>query len=214
MSGRADAARHPDQPLRLVRSPRRPTRGTSRGPSVPNSVLGTLVFLGAEVMFFAGLVSAYLVLRAGSVAWPPPDQPRLPVAVTFVNTLVLLASGYTMVCAVAAIRADRRAQLVRWLGVTAALGGLFLLVQGTEWVRLVRYGLHFSSGVYASTFYVVIGSHAVHVLGGVITLLVVLRQAATGRYSARDYGGIEASRLYWLFVVGLWPLLYVLVYLI
>lgn len=181
---------------------------------VPDAVLGLLIFLGTEAMFFAGLISAFLVLRAGSTEWPPPDQPRLPVAVTGVNTLVLLLSGYTVGRARSAIRRARTADLAWWLTLTALLGTVFLAIQGTEWVRLVGYGLRATSGVYGATFYTLIGCHGLHVLGGVLALLVVLRHAVRGGYSARDHVGVEACRLYWSFVVAIWPVLYALVYLL
>jgi len=201
------------RPARRLR-PVRPRAATSRQPAVPNAVVATLVFLGAEAMFFAGLISSLLVLRAGSDAWPPPDQPRLPIGVTAVNTLILLASGYTIWLAVRAVRADRTRELIRWLSATALLGVLFLVVQGTEWVRLVHYGLHVTSGTYGGTFYTLIGCHGVHVLAGVALLLFVLRGATAQRYSARAHAAVEVCRLYWVFVVGVWPILYVLVYLV
>ena len=179
----------------------------------PNALIGMLVFLGAEAMFFAGLISAFLVLRAGSAAWPPPDQPRLPVVVTFVNTLILLFSGYSMTRVVDAMRADRRQQANRLLGITVLLGLAFLLVQGSEWLRLLHYGMLMTSGVYAAMFYVIIGCHGLHVLAGLVLLVAVLWHALQGRFTAQAHVPIEASRLYWLFVVGVWPLLYVLVYL-
>ena len=190
-----------------------PIEARSMRPLVPNAVIGMLVFLGTEAMYFAGLISAFLVLRANTPLWPPIDQPRLPVAMTAVNTVILLLSGYTMWRAMKAIQRDRARELVRWLAVTGALGALFLAVQGTEWVRLVGYGLHASSGTYGATFYTLIGSHGLHVLGGVIVLLAVLRNARNGAYTARAHAAVDACRFYWFFVVGVWPVLYVLVYL-
>jgi cytochrome c oxidase subunit 3 len=208
LSQRRAAARSPrPRPVQL----RRPVR---MQPAVPDAVVGTLIFLGAEAMFFAGLISAFLVLRAGHATWPPPDQPRLPIAVTAVNTLILLYSGYTMRRAVLAIRAGRVQELNRWLGITVLLGLTFLGVQGTEWLRLLRYGLTVTSGVYGSTFYTLIGCHGLHVLGGVVVLLTVLWHALQGRFSPQQHGAVEASRFYWFFVVGVWPILYGLVYLL
>jgi heme/copper-type cytochrome/quinol oxidase subunit 3 len=201
-------------PLRRAHSSGRPRRARGAGPIVPNAVIGTLVFLGAEAMFFGGLMSSLLVLRAGNTAWPPVDQPRLPIAVTAVNTLILLFSAYTMRRAADGVRGDRGQEPRQWLTATAVLGGVFLTVQGAEWIRLVRYGLSATLSTYGGTFYTLIGCHAVHVLGGVVVLLAVLRGALRGRYSARACGAIEACRLYWYFVVGVWPLLYVLVYLV
>jgi heme/copper-type cytochrome/quinol oxidase subunit 3 len=61
-----------------------------------------LAFLSAETMFFAGLISAFFVLRLSAAVWPPPLQPRLPVLVTGLNTLVLLASSVAMLAALRA----------------------------------------------------------------------------------------------------------------
>jgi heme/copper-type cytochrome/quinol oxidase subunit 3 len=164
-------------------------------------------------MFFAGLVSAFLVLRLAAPLWPPPLQPRLPVEVTGLNTLVLLASSAAMVSAMRARRRGDGAGLVRGLGVTALLGGVFLAVQGFEWARLLHYGLTLSSGAYGGTFYTLIGTHAAHVLGALAWVGVTLALAARGRFAEGPAGPLRACAIYWHFVVALWPVLYVAVYL-
>ena len=88
-----------------------------------------------------------------------------------------------------------------------------LLVQGVEWVQLIRHGLRASSSPYGGTFYTLIGCHAVHVLAAVITLVVLLAWIGRTRRIERWQTPIAVCRLYWLFVVAVWPLLYVLVYL-
>lgn len=181
-------------------------------PPVENGVLGTAIFLATEAMLFAALISAFLILRAGSPAWPPPGQPRLPVAVSGLNTLVLLASALTMWRATVAARRRERGAALGWLGATAFLGTAFLAVQGSEWARLLGYGLRASSGVYGGTFYTLIGFHAVHMLAAVLVLLWVLVRTAGGGVE-RSGARFDACRLYWLFVVGVWPILYALVYL-
>jgi len=193
----------------LIESPQPPRPG----PPINSALFGLLVFLGTEVMFFAGLVSAFLILRAGNPAWPPVGQPRLPVEVTGFNTILLLLSGYTVHRALQAIRQGHARNLNIWLLITGALGAIFLGVQGFEWVRLVNYGLTVSSSVYGGTFYTLIGCHALHVVVAVIVLLVVLVRSSTGSYSMHHHSGVELCRVYWFFVVGIWPALYGLVYL-
>lgn len=173
-----------------------------------------LFLLCGETMFFGGLVSAFLILRVTSALWPPPLQPRLPVEVTGVNTLVLLASSVAMLAARRALdRGDARG-LVRRLLLAAGLGAAFLLVQGYEWVRLVGYGLTVSSGVYGSTFYTLIGTHAAHVVAAVAWVGVTVLLAARGRFAEGRTGAFRACAIYWHFVVALWPILYVAVYLV
>ncbi|MBI3127988.1 MAG: heme-copper oxidase subunit III [Candidatus Tectomicrobia bacterium] len=183
-------------------------------PLLTNAQLAMLVLIAAEAMFFAGLIGAFFVFRFSGQPWPPPFQPRLPIALTALNTLFLLASSATMVQAQRALRRENHGMLLRFLGMTAGLGALFLLIQGFEWVRLLSFGLTASSGVYGSTFYTIIGTHAFHVFCGVVWLLAVLVRAALGAYSPQRRGAAVCCGMYWHLVVGLWPVLFILVYLI
>ncbi len=175
-----------------------------------NQVLGVVILVATEIMFFAGLVSAFLIGRAGARVWPPPDQPRLPVEATAVNTAVLLASGILLYLAGARsdVRSRRLQSLLPW---AASLGALFVALQGVEWVRLVRFGLTMTSSTYGAFFYVVVGAHALHVLAGLLALLWVTRVLYRGQLG---WEAFRAVRIFWYFVVGLWPILYGLVYLI
>lgn len=182
-------------------------------PPISNAQLGVLIFIAFETMIFAGLVTAYWVLRSGSFAWPPPNLPRLPLAVTWVNTVMLIFSAATMSRAVTAIRADSQPGLRAALIATAVLGVGFLAVQGSEWVRLIHRGLTLSSGSFGSIFYTLIGLHALHVVGAVVWLLAVLAMAQRHRFSSNRHAGIKLCATYWYFVCGLWVILFGVVYL-
>jgi heme/copper-type cytochrome/quinol oxidase subunit 3 len=185
-------------------------------PNLPigsNAWVAILMFLGAETMFFAGLIGAYIVFRVGSAIWPPPFQPRLPVGVTGVNTLILVASAVTMRWSLKAVRVNDYKKLIRCLAYTAFLGGIFLVIQGFEWLRLIHFGLTLSSSVYGGLFYTLIGFHGLHVAGALIWLLVVFVQAKQKRFFKERHVGLQICGMYWTFVVALWPVLYGLVYL-
>jgi heme/copper-type cytochrome/quinol oxidase subunit 3 len=182
-------------------------------PIASNAWLATVMFLGAEAMFFAGLIGAFIVFRIGSSIWPPPFQPRLPVGITGVNTIVLLASALTMHMALRSVRAGAMRRLKRMLATTAALGGVFLLIQGFEWARLIHFGLTVSSSIYGGLFYTLIGFHAFHVAGALAWLILVFVRANRGCFSRQKYTGVQVCAMYWTFVVALWPILYGLVYL-
>jgi cytochrome c oxidase subunit 3 len=190
----------------------RPPHG-GRAPAVTNAHLGVMVLLAAETMLFMGLVGAYVLYRTAAPVWPPSGLPRLPLLVTWLNTAVLLSSGYTMHRARRAGRAGETAALVRYLMGTAALGVGFLIVQGSEWVRLVRHGLTLASGTYGSSFYTVIGLHGVHVLAAVVWLLGVCGLAVAGGQPRVRSVVVDVCAVYWYFVVGLWPALFALLYL-
>ena len=185
-----------------------------RRPLLDNVRLAMLFLICGEIMFFGGLGSAFLILRMTSALWPPPLQPRLPVGVTGVNTLVLLASSVAMVAASRALERDDTRGLVRRLLVAAGLGVAFLAVQGYEWVRLVSFGLTVSSGAYGGAFYTLIGTHAAHVVAAVVWVAATVLLAARGRFAEGRTGPLRACAIYWHFVVALWPILYVAVYLV
>lgn len=220
MSGEATARKletPQGQPSRSARRPVPVFGGGSpppgAGPRLSNARLAIAVFLGAETMFFTGLVGAYLVLRQASPVWPPPGLPRLPIAVTWVNTAVLVLSCWTMWQAGRAARARSPRKLERSLTLTCLLGITFLAVQGSEWIRLVLHGLKVSSGVYGSTFYVLIGTHGLHVLGAVVWLLAVLFVERANRFSSGNATAVELVAIYWTYVGALWLFLFPAVYL-
>lgn len=207
---------------KVLEFPRKPTAALSRvkragalpSPSSPIDAirLGVLLFIGSEIMLFAGLLAVYTALRFGHVTWPSA-QLYLPVKVTWVNTMFLLCSCYTMFQAVQAGRHDRQHHLVQSLTITAVLGTLFVSIQGYEWVQLIQDGFTIRTGVYGATFYLLIGCHALHVLGAVLWLLVVVRHARQGRFPPSRFVGVEVCAWYWYFVGALWVLLFTLVYL-
>ncbi len=181
-------------------------------PPLSNGRLAVILFITGEAMLFTALLGPFILFRISSLAWPPVGQPYLPIAVTSVNTLVLLISGLAMNRAVAAARADRLGDLRQHLTVAAILGAAFLAVQGAEWVRLIRHGLTLSSSLYGTTFYMLIGLHGLHVLGAVVWLAVVLAAAWRGREAAGRAAGVEICAIYWYFVCALWVVLFAMVY--
>ena len=170
-------------------------------PLLPNQVLGVAIFILAEVMVFAAFISAFVIVKSGFTNWPPLGQPRLPVLVTAVNSLFLFASAWFISMA----HRDKRFFLL-----TLVTGLLFVLLQGREWVYLIHYGLTLTSSVYGSFFYLIIGFHAFHVLGAVTFLTIMYLRLAAGHLKNESF---VAVKVFWYFVVGLWPILYGLVYL-
>ena len=180
-----------------------------------NAKLAVFILLGAETMLFVGLIGAFLVFRMGSVTWPPLShaEVNLPRLVTGINTILLIISGYIMYQALRAIQKDRIQQLRILLVFTGVFGLFFLGIQGWEWIQLIRKGLTLQSGIYGGIFYVLIGCHAVHVLGAVIWLTIVTGKAIALKYSHTHHTAVETCTIYWIYVVALWPILYILVYL-
>jgi cytochrome c oxidase subunit III len=194
-----------ERDLRLVHPAPRERRQVA-----PNEVVGTMFFVLTEIMLFGGFISAFTISKAQFAAWPPPGQPRLPVELTAVNTALLLLSGALIWWAGRKFDREgpRSARMPLLAG--AALGCTFVVVQGFEWVRLLADGLSFVGSTYGSFFFLIVGMHSIHVVAGLTVLL--FQTVALFREQLRTES-FWAFRLFWYFVVLLWPALYWKVYL-
>ncbi|MBN1204764.1 MAG: cytochrome c oxidase subunit 3 [Myxococcaceae bacterium] len=184
--------------------------GARRRPLIPNAVLGMLIFIVTEAMFFAGLISALTIVRSSAMGglWPPPGQPRLPVGQTAFNTAALLVSGLLLLFA--AWRFRREARSARWPLLASVLLGLtFVALQGVEWVALLKEGLTLTSGAHGGFFYLIIGMHAAHAVAALVALAVCLARLMRGTLEGAFFGAAQA---FWYFVVAVWPVLYLRVY--
>jgi len=176
---------------------------------IPSSVLGTLLFVVVEIMLFAGFISAFSIVKASAIVWPPPDQPRLPLEATALNTAALLASGVLLFLARRTFRKNPVAARKPLLA-SMALGAFFVIFQGVEWVKLIQAGLTLTSSNLGSFFYTIIGVHALHAVAALILLAYAWWQLQQGRLRSSL---LAAAEVFWYFVVGVWPVLYMVVYL-
>ena len=171
------------------------------------------LFLASEVMFFAGLIAAYIVERAGSPTWPIVKD-VLNVPLVAVNTFILIVSSVTMVQAYAGIESGDPKKLRNMLIATAALGVVFLSVQAFEWSSLLGEGTTAQDSLFGATFYTLTGFHGLHVTGGVVGLFFVILKALRGGYTQASHDGVELMGLYWHFVDVVWIILFTILYLI
>jgi cytochrome c oxidase subunit III len=173
-------------------------------------VLGMVLFVASEAMFFATFFGAYFTIYSINTTWPPAGfrlQPELATALT----VVLVSSSGTLQLGVRAIRRDRVRALLGWLGLTILLGVCFLGLQLYDYSTL-RFGVR--DGIFGSLFYVMTGLHMAHVFGGVVFLAVVLVQGVGGQLSDASHDSVEAGAIYWHFVDVVWIGLFTTFYLI
>jgi len=176
----------------------------------PNGVIGMLILVIAELMFFGGLISAHTIVKASALTgWPPPGQPRLPVGETLINTAALIASGFVLYFA--RRRYLRDPEKAKWpMLVAILLGAFFVVFQGVEWAALLREGLTITSGPHGGFFYLIIGTHALHAVAAVLVLLWAYVRLLRRDLVLTQFLTVE---IFWYFVVALWPILYWRVYL-
>lgn len=189
----------------------------------PNVVaVGTIVWLGSEVMFFAGLFAIYFTLRSTSPHLWATETAHLDVPYALVNTLILVSSSFTCQAGVfAAERLQARATswspskwgMVEWFTLTYFLGATFVSLQIIEYANLVSDGITIQSSAYGSAFYLTTGFHGLHVTAGLIGFLIVIGRA----FAVKTFGHKEATSAvvisyYWHFVDVVWIGLFLVIY--
>jgi cytochrome c oxidase subunit III len=192
----------------------RPAEEHHKPGGISSSLLGMVLFIASEVMFFGGLFGAYFTIRSAATEWPPPDTPHLSAPYAAILTTILVASSVTMQFGVWAIRKNNQRRLVLWLAVSLLLGAIFLCMQALEYANLIEEGLTLSSGVFGSTFYTLNGFPGAHVAGGAAFILIVLLRARSGQFTARYHDTVEMASYYWHFVDVVWLGLFSTIYLL
>ena len=190
---------------------------SSRG--IDTALLGMLLFIGSELMFFAGLFGAYFNTRATALAlgqpWPPAGLEDVvePGIVPITATIILVASSFVMQWGVWRIRKGDRTGMNRALALTLVMGLVFLSLQVYDYLTLVtEHGFGINSGIYGSLFYTMTGFHGAHVFGGVVGITVILLRGVAGQFSAKHHIAVEAVSAYWHFVDIVWIALFATLY--
>jgi len=170
-----------------------------------------LLFVAAEVMFFAGLISAFTITRAGAppLAWSLPGGVVLPAAETAFNSIVLMMSGVVLVVAHWRLRRGEDAKAARALLAATILGAAFVLLQGREWWGLLSRGVTMQTSTLGAFFYLIVGTHALHAVCAIVGLGVAWWKLRRGALPA---GFFYTAETFWYFVVAIWPVIYFRVY--
>jgi cytochrome c oxidase subunit III len=183
-----------------------------REAGMPTPLVGMLLFIASEVMFFGGLFAAYFNARAihtGIWAPPAPAEPLeiLPIALPI--TIILVASSFTMQFGVWAIRRGDQRAMRNWTLLTLALGVSFLIGQIYDYTTL---GFGISDGAFGTVFYTLTGFHGAHVFGGAVGLTILSARASQGQFSQQNHVAVEAISFYWHFVDVVWIALFSTLY--
>jgi cytochrome c oxidase subunit 3 len=195
---------------------------THQKESMSNGMLGFILFLASEVMFFGGLFAAYFIARADSPSWPPTEllsaqqiadgvKLELEVVLTAISTGILILSSVTVQWAVFQIQRGNQKGLLWGLFISIVLGAIFLVMQMYDYTQL-----HFRADdtVFGTTFYTLTGFHGAHVLGGVIIMTLILGRSLAGHFTEEHHEAVEAASMYWHFVDIVWIALFATLYLI
>ncbi len=179
--------------------------------SASSSVTGMVLLVASEAVFFAAFLGIYAVSFTAAKVWPPAGIETPSVAVPTVGVVVLLVSGAAMAQAMRhAHRPEyQRAALLRWLAAALACAVAFGVLTAIGYASLP---FSVGQGIYESLFYMIIGLELAHVVGGAVLLAVVMGRTWTGELALRR-DPIQATAIYWYFVVVLGVVIYAVLYL-
>ena len=183
-----------------------------------NMKLGMWLYLASEVVIFSIMIVGYVLFRINEPKVVQDLQKEVGIGLVTINTFVLLASSYFMVMGLRAMQKGDRTGMLRWIGMTALGGIVFLCGQYIEYSELAHLGITLNPAggdwsTFGMRFYAPTAFHGAHVLIGVIWALIVLRRGSHGRYDNNPIG-IEIFGLYWHFVDVVWIMLFTLIYLV
>ncbi len=162
------------------------------------------VGLGSIIMMFAAFTSAYIVKRQ-QPGWTSFDLP----VVFWYSSAVILISSVTMQFAVKSFKQREMRRYRQFISITAVCGLLFIGLQLIGFDQIWKSGITFRGAGGGQFLYIIAGLHAVHVLGGVITLLVLFFQAFNSKIRNYNSVPIEVASTYWHFVDALWIYLFI-----
>lgn len=201
--------------MAMTQTVRTAEQATSRVERMDPRVLGMLLFLGGEVVFFGCLVVAYVYYRFQWERTGGPTDAVLDAGFgrTAFFTILLLASSATVWLAERGLKRGSQGALRLWLGATVALGAVFLIGQGLEYAQLFGEGITIRSGLFGTTFFTLTGFHGLHVFMGLVALAILLGVALAGWLRGPHSAALEALSYYWHFVDLVWIVVFSTVYL-
>ncbi len=183
---------------------------TSTG--LDNRKVAIWTFIGSECLFFASLISTYLVYKGRDTSGPTPDDILQSPLVTFGTALLLFSSLFVVLALNGAQRGNRKA-LIGWLAATIICGLFFIGMQVYEFQHFMHEGLKLQTNLFGATFYTLTGFHGTHVTIGVIWLITVFVTALRGKLPPEKALNLEMAALYWHFVDVVWIVIFPVVYL-
>jgi cytochrome c oxidase subunit 3 len=194
---------------------------------IPSRKVALWTLIGSECLFFASLISTYLVYKGKSLVGPLPHTEsqcmlhgklqacekifEIPLVTT--GTAVLLFSSFFVVLALYGAQKGNRKMLVGWLSMTVLAGLFFVGMQVYEFQHFYHKGMGYGTNLFSSTFFTLTGFHGSHVTVGVIWLATLLVLAVKGKLSPEKSLNLEIAALYWHFVDVVWIVIFPVVYL-
>lgn len=173
---------------------------------------GFWIFLITDIIIFATLFAAFIVLRH-STADGPTGAELFEMPGIIASTFILLTSSYTSGLALLAMNRGNKRGLIGWLAVTALLGATFIGLEVSEFIHLVHEGANIGTSAYWSAFYTLVATHGLHVSIGLVWMAGLIIQLAKHGITNVTKRKVNVISLYWHFLDVVWIFVFTIVYL-
>ena len=177
------------------------------------TLLGFWIYLMSDCLIFAVLFACYAVLGR-SYAAGPSGADLFDLELVAINTGLLLLSSITYGFAMIAAQARKVKPVLIWLGVTGLLGLGFLSLEIYEFAHLIHEGAGPQRSAFLSSFFVLVGTHGLHVTFGVIWLVTLMVQVAQRGLGVEMRRRLMCLSMFWHFLDVIWIGVFTFVYLI
>jgi cytochrome o ubiquinol oxidase subunit III len=175
-------------------------------------MFGFWVYLMTDLLMFAVLFAVYAVLH-GNTEGGPGGGELFGLQLAFAETLILLTSSFTCGIGMIAARKGDKNQVLAWFGVTFLLGVAFLSLELSEFAELIGEGHTLSSNAFLSSFFVLVGTHGVHIISGLFWMLVTLLFVLVRGLNRHLVRKLALLSLFWHFLDIVWIFIFTIVYL-
>jgi cytochrome c oxidase subunit 3 len=188
--------------------------------------LGMWIFIVSELMLFGGLFVAYTIYR---ILYPEMffnAHKELSLTLGTVNTAILITSSLTIALAIRFIQVGKRTRTIFFLFCTLALAAGFLFIKYLEYHHKFEVGqlpgkfytytgvLGTNPHIFFSVYFLMTGLHALHIIGGMIVISLMVRRTIRNDFSSAYYTPLELTGIYWHLVDIIWIFLFPLLYLV
>jgi cytochrome o ubiquinol oxidase subunit 3 len=185
---------------------------TEHHESDSKTIFGFWLYLMTDCVLFASLFATYAVLHNNTFGGKSGhDLFNLHYALT--ETLILLTSSFTCGLAILAAQSKNKKLVMSWFSVTFMLGVAFLVMELSEFTKLVHDGNSWHRSGFLSSYFTLVGTHGLHITIGLIWMLVMfvrLYKTGLNRTTLRQ---ITLLSLFWHFLDVIWIFIFSIVYL-
>lgn len=176
------------------------------------AMFGFWVYLMTDLLMFTVLFAVYAVLH-DNTAGGPSGRELFSLQLVLTETILLLTSSFTCGLGMIAARRGDKNQVIAWFGLTFVLGLAFLSMELTEFSKLIQDGHTMGSSAFLSSFFILVGTHGLHILLGLLWMAVVLLFMVKRGLTQPMLRKLALLSMYWHFLDIVWIFIFTIVYL-